>query len=506
MFHSFSKKIIVLTLIFTLVTSLFLPLLPVGVFAEDSDFCTQVKNATCDDDLKSLSEDSRLKDCGDEILNYFQKKVKDCNAKLEAQKNQTQKQLNSLNSQQTTAQKTLNNLTFNIKKLNTEIASLNLSLAELENAIQEREKAIKELDDALGQHKAILSEAIRQVYEYNTLSYIEMLLGYRTLSDFNQKLEEIDRLQKSLKSSMEEIRKAKEQMEKEKEELTQKKKEQEQYKAMQEMSKQSLALRQEQEQYLIKKLSAAKTPLEKEMARIETELMELRSAMTKIQSYLASWLGYKPKWSDIWKAVQYSASTNGISPFVMLGVLEVESGFNTGAGGNAGSIEGNVQRCVNFKIQEYTSYRDSKDCGKWCGLSDAQIKSKAVERCNEWNQSPTYGQGFREICIALGLDYNKMPISSTWAMGPSQFIAGTWKTYRCSSNANPWDLNDAVCAMGKKLKGGVANYNPGHPTYESMVMGAAKRWEEVYNSCGGLNNLDCPDLKNNLERMGIPAQ
>ena len=38
-----------------------------------------------------------------------------------------------------------------------------------------REKAIKELDDALGQHKAILSEAIRQIYEYNTLSYIEML-------------------------------------------------------------------------------------------------------------------------------------------------------------------------------------------------------------------------------------------------------------------------------------------------------------------------------------------
>jgi len=285
MFHSFSKKIIVLTLIFTLVTSLFLPLLPVGVFAEDSDFCNQVKNATCDSDLKSLSEDSRLKDCGGSIQSGLLTLVNKCKANLDKQKAQTESQLKNLETQQSAAERTLSNLTWNIKKLNTEIASLNLSLTELENAIQEREKAIKELDDALGQHKAILSEAIRQIYEYNTLSYIEMLLGYRTLSDFNQKLEEIDRLQKSLKSSMEEIRKAKEQMEKEKEDLTQKKKEQEQYKAMQEMSKQSLALKQEQQQYLIEKLAVAKTPLEKEMARIEAELMNLRAAMDQIQNF-----------------------------------------------------------------------------------------------------------------------------------------------------------------------------------------------------------------------------
>ena len=113
-----------------------------------------------------------------------------------------------------------------------------------------KRKAIKELDDALAKHKAILAEAIRQVYEYNTLSYIEIILGYGTLSDFNQKLEEIDRLQVSLKLSMEEISKAKQQMKQRK--LNVKEKEQqEQYKTMQEMSKQSLATKQQQQQYLL---------------------------------------------------------------------------------------------------------------------------------------------------------------------------------------------------------------------------------------------------------------
>ncbi len=504
---SFYKKFIVVALIFALISSFLVPFFSTAVFAEDnSDFCNEVQNATCDSDLRAFSEDARLKNCSQTIQSGLLTLTNKCKEDLDKQKAQAESQLKTLEKQESAAERTLGNLNWNIKKLNTEIASLNLSLAELESAIQEREKAIKELDDALAKHKAILAEAIRQVYEYNTLSYIEIILGYGTLSDFNRKLEEIDKLQVSLKSSMEEISKAKQQMEQEKAELSKKKEQQEQYKTMQEMSKQSLATKQQQQQYLLEKLAVAKTPLEKEMARIEAELIELRSAMSKIQRYLSSWLGYKPNWSDIWKAVQSSSSTNGINPFVMLGVLEVESGFNTGAGYNAGSIEGNVQICINFKIKEYTGYRNSSKCGQWCGLSDTQIELKAIERCNEWNQSPNYGQGFRDICTQLGLDYNKMPISPTWAMGPSQFIAGTWRAYRCSSSANPWNLNDAVCAMGKKLKGGVANYNPGHSTYESIVMGAAKRWEEVSKSCGGLNNLDCSDLKSNLEKMGIPAQ
>ncbi|HQD88942.1 MAG TPA: lytic murein transglycosylase [Candidatus Paceibacterota bacterium] len=490
MFHSFSKKIIVLTLIFTLVTSLFLPLLPVGVFAEDSDFCNQVKNATCDDDLKSLSEDSRLKDCGDEILNYFQKKVKDCNAKLEAQKNQTQKQLNSLNSQQTTAQKTLNNLTFNIKKLNTEIASLNLSLAELENAIQEREKAIKELDDALGQHKAILSEAIRQIYEYNTLSYIEMLLGYRTLSDFNQKLEEIDRLQKSLKSSMEEIRKAKEQMEKEKEELTQKKKEQEQYKAMREMSKQSLALRQEQQQYLIEKLAVAKTPLEKEMARIEAELMELRTAMSQIERYLAQWvLVGQVNWSTIFSAVQRASSATGVRPALLLGILQIESRFGTGLG-----TPGRYQDYCNWSSSPYCAY---------------STEAAALE----------------SICQKFGYKPTEVPMSSACAIGPSQFLPCTWLAY--GGGGNPWNLNDAVMAMARKLNasGGaeenkVDAYNPckkcaegfvngikvSNPSYVNSVITSADAWQDVIDICG--LNLSCPQMQQRLQTKfsNIPTE
>ncbi len=491
MFHSFSKKIIVLTLIFTLVTSLFLPLLPVGVFAEDSDFCNQVKNATCDDDLKSLSEDSRLKDCGGSIQSGLLTLVNKCKADLDKQKAQTESQLKNLEKQQSTAEKTLNNLTWNIKKLNTEIASLNLSLAELENAIQEREKAIKELDDALGQHKAILSEAIRQIYEYNTLSYIEMLLGYRTLSDFNQKLEEIDRLQKSLKSSMEEIRKAKEQMEKEKEELTQKKKEQEQYKAMQEMSKQSLALKQEQQQYLIEKLAVAKTPLEKEMARIEAELMNLRAAMDQIQNYLFRALGYYVTAEDIFNAVKIASDQTGVAPEILLAILQTEGSVNKELY-NKGSREANIQQCVDFCEPANCTKKGYNTDGTRCWFFKCTyFDQPQTERLN-WCTAQQ--NALERICNRLEINPNdpkKVRITRDYGMGPAQIEPTTYESNKFTGN--PWNLNWAVWAIGKLYPGGYAYV--GSSSFQSRV----QEWQSVISVCGF--SLTCPDLKSKLEKQ-----
>ncbi len=467
-------------------TSLFLPLLPVGVFAEDSDFCNQVKNATCDSDLKSLSEDSRLKDCGGSIQSGLLTLVNKCKANLDKQKAQTESQLKNLETQQSAAERTLSNLTWNIKKLNTEIASLNLSLAELENAIQEREKAIKELDDALGQHKAILSEAIRQVYEYNTLSYIEMLLGYGTLSDFNQKLEEIDRLQKSLKSSMEEIRKAKEQMEKEKEELTQKKKEQEQYKAMQEMSKQSLALKQQQQKNILANINAQMTPLEQQMAIIEAELKSLQTAMAKIQSYLSQW--------------------------VLQGTLTPEGIFRA-VGNAAGLINGRPRAALLLGILQAES-RLGLNLGKVRDLNEAFAWNP--------NQLSVYLDICKNLCSAYGGPYCKpesLPLSRDGAMGPAQFIPTSWKLFEKYVTAkfpgqvpNPWNLDHALVAMAAYVGRysdewtGVNCYGPGGcggpAWYADQVIEYANDWQTIIDICG-FGNLACSQLKSKLEDLGF---
>ncbi|HOK35592.1 MAG TPA: lytic murein transglycosylase [Candidatus Pacearchaeota archaeon] len=477
MIISTSKKFIVLILTFSLTLSS-LPLLPIVSATDSGDFCNQVKNATCNDDLKALSEDARLKNCSQtvqsELLNLTQK----CLASLNTQKSQTEKQLNEIKTQESTAQRTLNNLTLNIKQLNTEIASLNLTLAELENAIKEREKAIQELDASLSHEKEVLAETVRHLYEYSTTSYVEVLLSCGTLSDFNQKLEEMESLQNGLQKSIEEISKAKQQMEQEKVELAKKKAEQEQYKELQEFSRQSLTVRQQQQQYLLQKLTVAKTPLEQEMARIETELIELRSAMTRIQSYLAQWvLTGQVNWSTIFSAVQRASSSTGVRPALLLGILQIESKFGTGLG-----IPGHYQDYCNWSSSPYCAY-------------------------------PTEAAALESICQKFGYKPTEVPMSKSCAIGPSQFLPCTWLAY--GGGGNPWDLNDAVMAMAKYLskngaasgneKGAVFAYNHSN-SYVDSVITSAEAWQDVIDICG--LNLSCPQMQQRLETKfsNIPAQ
>jgi len=483
------KKIIV----FALILSFLLPLLPTGVFAADDTFCNQVKKATCEDDLRALSEDSRIEGCGTDVQSYLLTLTQNCLNSLNAQKTQAEKNLQTLQKQENTAEKTLNNLTFNIKKLNTEIASLNLSLSQLESAIQEREKAIKELDEALSQHKAILAEAIRQVYEYNTLSYIEILLGYGTLSDFNQKLEEIDKLQKSLKSSMEEIRKAKEQMEQEKEELTQKKKEQEQYKQLQEMSKQTLALKQEQQQYLIEKIAAAKTPLEKEMARIEAELMELRSAMSQIQNYLYRALGYSVTAEDIFNAVNLAYNQTGVAPEILLAILQTEGSVNKELF-NKGSREANIQQCVDFcdpaNCTRMGYNTDGTRCKFWKCAPFGQPQTERLNWCTAQQNA------LERICNRLGIDFNnpkEVRITRDYGMGPAQIEPTTYEGR--GFTGNPWNLNWAVWAIAKLYQSGSGYAYVGGTDFQIRV----QEWQSVISVCGF--SLSCPDLKAKLEKQ-----
>ena len=43
--------------------------------------------------------------------------------------------------------------------------------------------------------RKILAETLRQVYEYDTSSYIEILIGSGSLSDFSDKLAEVEKIE-----------------------------------------------------------------------------------------------------------------------------------------------------------------------------------------------------------------------------------------------------------------------------------------------------------------------
>jgi len=467
------KKVGLIVLIF----SLLVPMIP-AVLAED--ICTQAKNATCDN-VATINGDQVKKNCDESIFQKYSQTLIDCKNQAEQEEEKLNSQIKDIEQKERSAEWYLSKLNLDVRYLNYEIANLNLSISQLESEIKKREEAITELDQALEHQKSILSEALRQVYEYDLTSYVEVLIGYGSLSDFGSKLMEMDKIQIELRAAMSEIQEAKDKMEKERMAMEKDMEQKVDYKKTQEYSIYSLAVRKDQQEYLLRQLAAAKTPLEREMARIEAELIELRSAMSRIQTYLSMWLiDGKPTWSQIFSAVERASSATGVRSALLLGVLQIESRFGTGLG-TAG----------NYK--------------KYCSCDNVSC----------WG-SKTHIEILLEICQKYGYDPNEVPMSKKCALGPAQFIPITWYGYM--GLANPWNLNDAVMGMAKYLarngaasgneRGALHVYNHSW-SYVDSVLESADAWQEVINICGGLD-LDCPRMRERLEQKfgskGIPIE
>jgi len=325
---------------------------------------------------------------------------------------------------------------------------------------------------------------------------MEVLIGYGSLSDFESKLMEMDKIQIELRAAVSEIQAAREQMEKERKAMEEDLEENEEYKKVQEYSKYSLAIRQDQQEYLLQQLTAAKTPLEKEIARIEAELIELKRAMGRIQSYLSMWLiDGTPTWSQIFSAVERASSATNAKKALILGILQIESSFGTGLG-------------------EPGRYKTACDWGWGEGTS---------WECNNLEE-------LLKICQRYGYDPSKVPMSTRCAIGPSQFVPCTWRAY--GGTSNPWNLNDAILAMARKLGPAssrkeeirdVDNYNPCRTSskcvhgyfegvyvtnlpYVKKVIPSADAWQEVISICG--LDLNCPQMRERLEEKfgSIPIE
>lgn len=458
-----------LSLFFIFIFFLLTPFLNSQVMSDN--FCLSVKNVDCEK-IGELSEqlDKIKKECDEHLFPWFSKKIDQCKKILDQEKKKRHKELKNIEIQEITTKKILKNINLNIQQLNIEIANLNLSINDLKKNIEERLKIIKELEEITLKQKNILKNLIRQLYEYESSPYTEVFLAYNSISSFTRKIIEVELLQERFQESIKELKETKQRIEQEKIELEREKETKIKYKNQKENSKESLKIKQNQKKHLLEKLAQAKTPLEKEIIRIETELIELKAAMEKIQKYLAQWvLVGQVTWPTIFSAVNRSSQVTGVRPALLLAILQIESRFGSRLG-------------IPGKYLEYCN---------WSSIR-GKIEAKTLE----------------EICTSFGYDPNKVPMSVRCAIGPSQFLPNTWQSYQklYKDLNNPWDLNDAVLATGYYLKrngattgnerGAVFVYNRSQ-VYVEAVMETAEAWQNVINICG--LDLSCPQMKERLE-------
>ena len=481
------KKIGLIVLIFSLLVSM----TPV-VLAED--ICIQAKNATCDN-VATINGDQVKKNCEEGIFQKYSITLISCKNQVETERQKLKSQLEDIEQQEKSTEWYLSKLNLDVRYLNYEIANLNLSIFQLESEIQKREEAIGELEKALAKQKLILSEALRQVYEYDITSYMEVLIGYGSLSDFESKLMEMDKIQIELRTAVSEIQAAREQMEKERKAMEEDLEENEEYKKVQEYSKYSLAIRQDQQEYLLQQLASAKTPLQRDMIILKSRLQELQIAMSKIQEYLGFWSEGDLTWAGIFTTVNMAAIAKNVRPALLLGVLRAETIYGT----YMNSCSGGYKNCMGPREESFFEQLTSKLC-------------KAYGSKGKFNYCKP----------------ETLPVSKAGAMGFAQFIPSTWEQdiYKCKSGVrvnfpdqepNPYFFNHAMFAMAYYLGNAGASgrvderkavyaYN-NSDSYVNRVMDYTEDWQYFIDVCHGLDfNCPDPDFQAYLGRFGIPKQ
>ncbi|MEK7575827.1 MAG: lytic murein transglycosylase [Patescibacteria group bacterium] len=305
-----------------------------------------------------------------------------------------------------------------IQKARLEIKARNLAIEGLEDDIREKSKTINSLTKKEEEEKKSLAELIRRVNELDTISPIELVLGYNNFSDFFVDIDSFDLIQGKMKDSFQEIKSTRDMTEKEKEDLELKESEEEGLRTLQELEKK----RSEQIENEKKKILKVTKGKEKEYQKI-LSARQKDAATIRSQLFILTGSPSIP----FEKAVEYANfayRATGVRPAFLLGVIAEESnlGANVGKG--------------NWKID------------------------LANSRCSKQREA------FIEITNELGLNPDMMPVSKkVWygycggAMGPAQFMPTTWQSYKSKISSltghnppSPWDPKDAFIAAALLLK------------------------------------------------------
>lgn len=345
--------------------------------------------------------------------------------KLEETIAKTEKEAKNLKNQISILKSKIQKLELQIQQGNLMIKDLNLQISDTQNSI---EKTSFKIEDS----KEKLAEILRNIYEEDKKSLIEILLSEKTISGFfdnlmnleilNQKSQELLKEIKNLKSFLEE-QKAK--LEEERENLAQT------IKVQTLQKEESEEIKKEQE-IIYKMTEAQYQKYLKEKKELEKRASEI---MARIAQLTLPGLAVPKDPKELYELAKWAGwAAGGVRPALILGLLEVESALGV-----------NIGQC---------------NCGSAVLCRHPDLSYKEVMSKSQWS-------AFESICQELGLNPNTTPVSCYvdggrvqmgGAMGPAQFIPTTWLKYKQKVEnitgeipANPWRARDAFLAAALYL-------------------------------------------------------
>ena len=406
------------------------------------------------------------------------KTLKECQALLEKyEKEIAQYEKNIAASQQ--KQRTLENKIYilrqKINKLELEIKRSNIIIKDLENQIGDTQFSIQKTSQSIEDSKEKLAEILREIYEQDQKSFLEILMSGNAISDFFENLIALENLSSKNQEILREIKKLKANLEEQKVSLDKEREEWERMMKIQILQKQESQRTKQEKEWLLK-------VTEGEEARYQKLLAESQEKAKKIRERIFELIGVPEviNFGQAYEIAKYVASITGVRPAFLLAVLKQES-----------DIGRNVGQCY------------LKDPKTGAGIV---VKTGAkIERVMKPGRDIPH---FLKICKELKRDpYNTLvscPMSFGWggAMGPAQFIPSTWVLYKdkitaiTGKPADPWNIKDAFLAAGLLLRDAGASRqtydaewkaamiyfsgstNPAYSFYGNSVMAIAKEYEQ----------------------------
>ena len=344
----------------------------------------------------------------------------------------------------------LEQLKADLQRANAQMAKTEVTIAGVKIKSQQASNKVDELQVQIDAKKDELDSLIRQLYEFEQVTLVQVFFDSQSLSDvFNQR-DAYRTLQRRAVSVLTDMRAQQEELGRQQEELGRQADDLRQLQSLLDVQAQDLAQKKNtQKQFLQQK--------QQQQAQYETLIAEAQQAREEIkrQVFTLQNGSIKISLATANDMARFAGKVTGIRSALIMAVLKIESGVGTNLG--SGSFPANMPL---IKNQE----------------------------------------AFLRITKALEIDPYKAPLSRSGAMGPAQIMPTTWEGMAPRIQqlmgkplANPYELSDAFVATGifladkgaqdrakeaealQRYVGGI--YWEGQSWYSEKVLAVAKEYE-----------------------------
>jgi len=377
-------------------------------------------------------------------------------AKLEAEYSQIQKEIEQWQKvlEETKAKKNslsgdVTALTAQINKAQAEIKQRTVVITKLQGQITEKAKNVQTLENRLSAGRQSLAKLLREKNEKESQSLAVLALGSGTLSNFFLAVNDINTINEKLQTHFDDLQNVKSKTQKEKDALAQQQNAQLDARHEVQQKERQISTNKAEKDKLLKITKEEEKAYAQVLAERRKRAEQIRAALFELRDAdgipFATALSY----------ANQAESATGVRAAFILGILRQES--------NLGK---NVGQCL--LVDPKTGTGKGKNTGK------------VIEKVMKPDRDV---QPFLAIVESLGRDPYSMPVSCPqsigWggAMGPSQFIASTWRGYETRLKsalgvpaADPWVARHAIMATALYLK----DLGAGKQTYSAEREAAAR--------------------------------